>query len=269
MTNWIVMPCHDALSLTRDAIDTALAQDITGGVTVLAIDDASRDNTNAYLRSLYPRVRLISYGRPVGVSRAWNVALSYIFDREHAPHALVVNSDVRLRPDTYRLLVEDGGEFVTAVGTSSGVDFPGGEPSGTRRPHPDFSCFLIRRECWRSVGRFDETMRIYCGDGDMHLRMERAGIHAYCIDLPFHHVASGTLKNVDEEEKERILKIAGLDRLAFEKKWNVEMGSDDYYRLFSGKVGGDGEEEAHTEATGLLAPREAHVVREVQRADIE
>src|SRR5262249_25039246 len=164
--------------------------------------------------------------------KLWNIALSHLFDVRSAEAVLVVNNDVKLRPDAYKRLLSDGGLFVTCVGTSSGADFPGGEPSGEKRPHPDFSCFLIRSECWRRVGAFDETMRIYTSDLDYHIRMHQAGIHAECLDLPFHHYSSGTLKQAAEADRDRILKIAEEDRKAFERKWGVSAGSPEYYKLF-------------------------------------
>lgn len=229
--NYIVMPIYNCLALTRDAIDSCLEQDIDD-VRVLCVLDKATDGVGQYLRSLHPRVQTIAMPG-CGVSKAWNAALSHAFDRGGAGAVLVVNSDVRLRPDAYRRLLDDGGLFVTCVGTSSGAKFPGGEPSGRTRPHPDFSAFLIRRECWQKVGQFDETMRIYTSDGDYHLRMHRAGINAYCLDLPFWHYASGTLKQTDEADRERILKIAQTDREAFRAKWGFEMGSSQYYAQFS------------------------------------
>ena len=232
--NWIVMPIYNCATLTRDAIATCLTQDIPGGVQVLAVIDRGTDGVAHWLRAQGPRVQVVE-APGCGVSKAWNLGLAYVFEHLGLPAALVVNSDVRLRPDTYRRLVDDQGQFVTCVGTSSGAKFPGGEPSGRTRPHPDFSCFFIRRECWKRVGQFDASMRIYCSDGDFHLRLARAGLAAYCIDLPFYHYASGTLKNADPDDRERILKIAAADRVAFAAKWGFEMGSDEYYAAFEGE----------------------------------
>lgn len=232
--NWIIMPIWNCQHLTRDAIASCLEQDISD-IRVLCVLDKGSDGVAHWLRTLHPQVQVIEMPG-CGVSKAWNAALSHVFDRGEAAAALVVNSDVRLRADAYRRLYEDGGLFVTCVGTSSGAKFPGGEPSLDRiRPHPDFSCFLIRRECWQSIGPFDAGMRIYCSDGDYHLRMHRAGVSAYCLDLPFWHYASGTLKQAEPEDRERILKQAQADREAFKRKWGVEMGSGAYYELFEKK----------------------------------
>jgi GT2 family glycosyltransferase len=229
------MPIYNQLALTRDAIASCLAQDIPGGVRVLCVIDRGDDGVAQWLRSQGKAVQVVE-APGCGVSKAWNLALGHVFDALGGEHALVANSDVKLRPDTYRRLVDDGGKFVTCVGTSSGAKFPGGDPDPKRvRPHPDFSCFLLRRDCWREVGTFDDRMRIYCSDGDYHLRMHHQGICAYCLDLPFWHYASGSLKQTDPDDRERILKIAGQDREVFHNKWRFEMGGTEYYAAFAHK----------------------------------
>jgi len=229
-TNWIVMPVRNCMALTKTAIQSCLEQDI-GDVQVVVMDNGSTDGVLSYLRSV-PQVQVVYAPPPMGVTAMWNEALEHLFG-SGAEHVLVINNDVQLRSDTYRLLVQDGGSFVTSVGTSTdGAQFPGGTPTMARRPHPDFSCFLIRREAWEKVGKFDERMVIYCQDLDYHLRLHRAGIDAYCLDIPFYHYASGTLKSAEEGDRERILQQAQHDREQFKLKWGFEGGTDEYYQQF-------------------------------------
>lgn len=228
--NPIVVLTHNCVNLTRQCLPTLLNQDI-GKVDILVMDDGSTDGTIQYLASQHPKIRSCHYSAK-GVSYLWNKALSHFFGDLRASYVWVVNNDTRQRPDAYRRLVSDQGGFITCVGTSSGAQFPGGEPSGEKRPHPDFSCFLIRREVWERIGGFDERMAIYCSDGDFHLRMYQAKINAYCLDLPFYHEASGTMKNTSNEDRDRIQAIADRDRRAFREKWECDMGSAEYYKLF-------------------------------------
>lgn len=248
-TNWVVMPVHAGTEMTRAAVESVLAQDIP--TKLFIVNNGATDGVQNYLFSLPSRhATVIHYMPQKGVSYAWNRALEYCFG-EGAEAVLVVNNDIVLRPDSYRLLLEAGGEFVTCVGSSDPhcvdpitTNITGTPPQlvpvyaqpnpGANRPHPDFSAYLMRRSVWEGIGKFDESMVIYVQDGDYHLRMHRAGIYAYCIDLPFYHRASGTLKELIAPEQAVILNQAERDRAAFEHKHGFRMGSDAYYEQFGG-----------------------------------
>jgi hypothetical protein len=176
---------------------------------------------------------VLTYPHTRSLNKVWNDALTLCFDRLKQPYVLVVNNDVVLHKCTYTVLVEDGGLFVTAVGRSQPLDederFPAGMP---RRPHPDFSCFLIRRECWERVGKFNEEYWAYCSDADYHLRMHRAGIEAYSLPIPFFHESSGTLRYASPAMRDEICRRADEDRATFERAHGFAVGSPEYYRAF-------------------------------------
>jgi FkbM family methyltransferase len=429
-SNYAVMPVRAHPLMTQRAVESVLGQDIP--VIPYLIDNGS--DCGSYLRSVDGAV-VVSHQRPKGLHRVWNDALRYAFDVCRQPYVLVVNNDVVLRQDTYRLLAADGGQFVTAVGvdrpvlyspewlaaqdrvkishfTRQGLQIKGvvhvganngyeiehylalgaervwafeplysafaelrgrwgsnprvklsnlalsnrtgfakllvtqgdgqgssllpgapsadyqiiekqacetarydalagpGQPyntlvidvqghelevlqgfgaalfdfdylniecseqpiyqggaaarqivdylanygfeqdspicphddvmfikprarlSAARRPHPDFSCFLIRRECWEKVGPFDEEIYCFTGDGDYHLRMHTAGVQASSLNIPFFHESSGTLKYAADELRDSIAHQAAIDRKYFEWKWGCAMGSDAYNGMF-------------------------------------
>jgi len=233
--NWILCLTKNNLHLTRNAVETFLAQDI-GDIRVLIIDDDSTDGTLQWAQSV--PVMAIPRFEHSGVAAMWNLGLGIILaDNDYA---LVVNNDVELRPDTYHLLVADGGGFVTAVGSQDRskitpddagcLSVP--DPEHTR-PHPDFSCYLIRKETYKTVGPFDENFKTaFCEDWDYHVRLHKAGITAHCIDLPFLHLSSQTVRNSSPEEQERIYTQAKANREYFKEKWGVEGGTEEYYALF-------------------------------------
>jgi glycosyltransferase involved in cell wall biosynthesis len=436
MTNWILMPVRNGIHLTKKAIETCLSQDI-GDVKVLMIDNDSKDGTFDWARTLYPKVVTMRKKPGLSVAQSWNFGLDLAFGI--TDKVLVVNNDVELRPDTYRRLVEDGGEFVTAVGDSnpecikgykpldgseekvkigkflkmgiplSGVvhvgtadgyeiqwyrklglkvigfeanfanankckiaypdsliynfglgsvegdkvlwitpgdgygstflkpvveepfvdkrstmvmrldHFPIGEEfdclvvdvqgmelevlkgcgeklkqfkclnvecsrvpqyegeasaqevvdwlkgQGFRaitpicehddvlfvqeelvgkRPHPDFSCFLLKKEVWDKVGRFDEGfIGAYAEDADYHVRMHRAGVGVWCLNVPFYHVCSGTVKEMNDPEEITLLqKNADKNRAYFREKYGFDIGGVDYYKEFG--HGGPDEKES-------------------------
>lgn len=228
---WILMPVHNNLRLTMDSVNSCLAQDI-GDVRLLIIDDASNDGTEQYLRTLpalHRNVYTYGHGRMQGVSKAWNSMLEHVFTRtvEPAPHALVVNNDIRLAPWFYRMLTARPELFVTGI--SVGRAEENVAPSViTTSPHPDFSAYLIRRECWERVGRFDERMVFYASDGDMHIRMNRAGIRAVSTNIPFLHFRSSTLKLAPPEERDAFCRQADADRATFQSIYGFPMWGAEY-----------------------------------------
>lgn len=227
--NRVLMLVRNNLELTKRAIQSVLDQDIP--VTLYVVDNDSAPEIRDFLRE--SKVLSWRMTPAKGVSASWNFGLDYLFETAQCKHVVVVNNDVELRHDTVRELIEDHGLFVTAVSVDN-PDQLQWDGVIRKRPHPDFSCFKIRREVWQTVGKFDESMVHYCSDGDYHLRMHQAGIEAYTIGIPFFHYASGTLKSADPDEKATILKQADADRDAFAKKWGCRIGSPEYYAKFNG-----------------------------------
>ena len=242
--NVILCPVRNGLHYTKEAMKTFLAQDC-GDVTVVFVDNSSTDGTTEWLKTQ----DCICFHNiaPKSVAASWNQGLRWAFSKG-AEHVLVVNNDVLLRPDTYRLLVADGSLFVTAVASddpscvkpvqqpSGRWDYAEPDPAG-KRPHPTMSCFLIRRECWVKVGPFDENFKGgFVEDLDYHARMHKCGVPAYCIDLAFYHVGSATLKLSSDEDRNRILDQAGKNRQYFFKKWGIEPASEEYYAMFKGII---------------------------------
>lgn len=238
--NWILTLTRNNLHLTKKAIDTFRKQDI-GDVKILVIDNGSKDNTPQWLASQHD-LNVIQHTSNIGVAAAWNEGLDWLFrkgwsdgstpKKPMAEYCLVVNNDVELRPDTYKHLLLDGGGFVTAVGTQDPDKIMTCDPpNGSTRPHPDFSCFLIRSWVFNKVGPFDEEFHgAYAEDGDMDLRMWMAGIRGYCIDLPYLHLGAQTIKAAPPQEARRISEQAGRNREYFKRKWGFEMGSEEYYQ---------------------------------------
>jgi GT2 family glycosyltransferase len=233
MTSWILCPLRNNLALTRKAFPTFLSQDI-GNVQVMLLDNASTDGTTEWLRSADPDTVTAMYRRvPSSVAQSWNTGLDYIFNTRQADYALVVNNDVELPEHFFRLLLEDGGQFVTGVGVDDPECLKRSPHPESKSPHPHFSAFLIRRECWATVGPFDEAFKgAYAEDSDLHVRMHMAGITAYSIDVPFYHVGSSTLKHADPDEAQRIRLQADANREYFQKKWGFAVGSPEYYAFF-------------------------------------
>ena len=232
------MVAHNLSHMTMKAVVSALRQDI-GNVRVWLVNQGSKDGLAQAADALYPDVVTTHHYPPLpSLAAAWNLGLSHLLEGAGGK-VLVVNNDVELIPETYRLLVDDGGGFVTAVGVTPTPEKPFDATVGDltkSRPHPDFSCMLIRRWVWERVGQFDERYLIaFCEDANYHIRMHRAGVDAKCIDIPFLHHASATINSLPVWEEERVMKQADKNRALFKREYGCEVGSDAYYKLFEVK----------------------------------
>jgi len=238
--NPVIIPTHNCYELTTKCINSVLDQDIP--VDLLVIDNGSTDER---LRDYLLRANLagilecVFLQRNEGVSKAWNIGLASVFNTGTANHALVLNNDLEIPPQYYRLLLETEENFISGVniGTPNGSRYweQGIIPKPERRhkiPHPDFSAFLITKFCWDHAGSFDENMVFYAQDCDYHVRMNREGIWAGSINLEYYHYASGTLKAATDEEKKEIAEQADRDRDEFTKKYGCRIGTADYDKLF-------------------------------------
>lgn len=231
-TNWILVPVHNGLSMTQKAVGTMLKQTVPEP-RIFLIDNASTDGTEQWARCMHPMVVHLRKDPPLGVAASWNKGLSLLFSNG-AEHVLVVNNDVELQPRTYEHLLNDGGGFVTVVGVDRREMLIDNLPDPSKkRPHPDFSCFLIRRWVWEKVGKFDERfMGAYCEDADYHARMHQKDVKAMCIDYPYLHWGSGTIKFASQEGADRVRKCADANRKYFEEKWGFGVGTPEYYKWF-------------------------------------
>lgn len=235
---WVLVPCHNNAALLQDCIKSVLAQDIP--VRILAINNGSKDNVPRILAGLDNQHVVVNAYPQLGVAGAWNYGANFLFNSQGGPKAnqtLVINQDVVLRPDTYRSLANEGAEFVTAVSTNQ-MDklYEPREsqcPGNGRRPHPDFSCFLISSDCFKRVGEFDtEFYPAWFEDNDYHIRAARAGLELYCIDLPFYHYAAGTMKTASEYDKAHYYGPGFLkSKERFQQKWGVLPGTKEYEEL--------------------------------------
>lgn len=226
----VLIVLRNNLHLTRPCLKSVEAQDIP--VMPWLIDNGSTDGTQQWAAT-QRGILYTYYAERLSVAQAWNIGLSMLFEKMGFEAAIVLNNDTELRPDTARLLLEDGGGFVTAVGVRERklIETLSTPDPNAKRPHPDFSCYLIRKSVYEQIGPFDENFHIaFCEDGDYDLRLYKDGIRAYCLDLPFLHHGSMTVKNAEPAEIRRIQIQADKNREYFKRKWGFAMGSEEYYR---------------------------------------
>jgi GT2 family glycosyltransferase len=230
--NPILTLTHNALEMTKKAVDSFLRQDID--VQIFAFDNGSTDGTVGWLETV--GILLDHAVLNAGVSKGWNVGLKRLFN--DSDHVLVCNNDVELPPWFYRELLSYREPFITGV-SCDGANLKTPPPASNLVPHPDFSAFLIRREAWQQIGPFDEGMRHYAQDCDYHVRATQEGIPLPAANCPFHHERSSTLRLASPEDRDEIEAQANLDRSYFLKKWGFPVGSEEYQRATLCKAGSE------------------------------
>lgn len=244
----VLIVCRNNLSLSKKAIASAQAQDIP--CDILVVDNASSDGTAQWLAT--KPIATISLMRQESLSACWNRGLR-AFWKAGAEHCLVCNNDIELRADSYRVLLAHKMRFVTCVSVDKreqmGVagdrdhlgeiygEFPKCFRALSPRPHPDFSAFMIRKECTDRVGFFNEDYYpAFVEDCEYHIRMHRAGVQAVCIDVPFLHHGSATVKHSDPAERAVISRGAQANRERFRAKYGCLPGTPEYEAMFQRTV---------------------------------
>jgi len=237
--DWIVMPFIGLWEkFTKQALIDCLQQEGVN-VRILAISNGSDEDVHQKLQAFASatgnQVLAWHHQPPLpSLSATWNRALEFVWQMG-GEQALVVNNDVRLNPHTYATLLaemqKEDALLVSATGllekeyVAAYADDPvptAGMIAG--RGGPDFSCFLISKECHQKY-HFDENfIPAFCEDLDFHRRLlidgERARI--FGMNVPFHHINGGsnTVKHFNDQEVEAFTReVEALSRAYYEKKW--------------------------------------------------
>lgn len=226
--NPVLILTHNCLELTKKCVRSVEGQSIQA--TPFVWDNGSTDGTREYLAARGSTHHVNEGNR--GVSAGWNWMLDYLFKIRGANHVLVLNNDTIIPPLFYSKLLSYDVPFITGVS----VDSMGAieQPSQWSQPaeSPDFSAFLIRRDCWEKVGTFDEAMVHYASDLDYHVRAHQIGIPLLNSGVPFYHERSSTLRLASPEDRVAIEARAEADRETFRLKYGTKPGQPGYEELF-------------------------------------
>ena len=229
--NPVLILTHNNLDLTKRCVESVRKQDV--GTYVCLYDNDSTDGTIAWLDGAASSSWFgwHSEHENRGVSKGWNWGLTHLFSDLNYPYVLVIGNDTVLAPWTYSALLSADVPFVTGadVGMNPLPEKPEILPLTVA---PDFSCFLIRREVWDKVGRFDERLVHYCGDCDYAVRAHRLGIPLWKANVPYSHERSSTMNRATPEERTKIQIQANMDRTVFQSIYNCLPGTPEYGKLF-------------------------------------
>lgn len=210
----IIIPFLDLADMTIQAAEDALNQHLSAGedIEVILADNGSCPEERARIEAwresgLVPKLhtKLIAFPL-VALGSVWNQALDIAFDhgQRHNVDALIINNDVRIHPWTYDrlrgVMYETDALFVSAVNVGEvPLALPGfSELLASPRGGPDYSCFLVSRDCWLNY-QFDEHLT-YRGDLDHHrtLMLAGQGRRIFSVPVGYKHLASQTIHRSPE-----------------------------------------------------------------------
>ena len=174
----IVIPTYNTGAFLRTTLESALAQDVPGGVDVLVVDDGSTDGTAEAARGV-PGVRVLEQSN-AGDSAARNAG----FGATRGEFVLFLDHDDVLRPEAARAHLAEMADGVDmAVGSNDLIDEGGAVTghNGLRRRRisgpdvatgftPSFSQCLYRRAALERIGGFRPEAGP-AADHDLHLRL--------------------------------------------------------------------------------------------------
>lgn len=136
----------------------------------------------------------------LGCAASWNWFLRHVPEER-----LIVNDDVTFAPESIQRMIETPGPIVSGLGGSA-----------------FFSCFLIRDDCARRVGEFDESISpgyCYYEDNDYAFRMAQWNVPQISVECGVSHGLSQTLKEYSPEAMQAHHQKFQLARENFRKKW--------------------------------------------------
>lgn len=244
MSSFVIVPVVNNPEQTARAIDSAVGQVGIRNLTVLAVNRS--EGKLATISPLRSGVVWITESNAPSLAACWNHSLDLAWEH-HALDALVINNDVELPPDYYIMLRQrmekDHLLFLSGIGVHQwGEGRPSGDDGGAMQLHPDFSAFVITKECHRRY-RFDEGfIPAYCEDVDYHRRLllDEQGQHIGKINIPFLHTSSGTVKSMTDEEALALKRAVDQGaRRHYERKWGAGVNEETQAEPFGERMSFD------------------------------
>ena len=185
-------------------------------------------------------IRVLQPTGQQSVSQAWNKGIEEGC-KAGCDYILAINTDVVFKINAIDRLVdfaETNTEAVlwTMTECSDLATLESCKEDEGLSEHPNFSCFMVKSDFFKYVGKFDENFTpAYCEDGDMHARIILAGLKAYAYcGARFFHYGSQTIKS-DKDLLSKNAQTYPKCQLYFLEKWGhtmvngVEQMKDSYF----------------------------------------
>lgn len=162
--------------------------------------------------------------QPQCVSKAWNDGILKAQELG-CDYVIVINTDIVFKSNAIDRLVTFAQKQIDAVMWTAAEysDLAVLEESSEDEnysEHPHFSCFMVKPDFFKHVGKFDENfIPAYVEDGDMHARLGLAGLKAVIYGgARFYHFGSRVIKS-DREAWDANTKTFPRNQQYFLDKW--------------------------------------------------
>lgn len=176
------------------------------------------------------------------LSKAWNIGVAKLLSRK-CDYILICNDDIILSPlaidnlvDFFENVAPDN--VVLASGRNmrgrysdpySALDYYPVQEEFDYPDHPDFSCFMIRKDTRDLVGLFDENfIPAYFEDNDYHRRINLLGYRGVNYGgAGFFHIGSVT-QNLDPDSPAVPSSVFDGNRQYYIDKWGGDPGRETF-----------------------------------------
>lgn len=231
MRRAVYMCCYGNVALTKLAVESALAQDVEGGVDLFIINNGSLDGTREYLDTIAgPHVFVSHMAENISPVKLANMWLGSVFTEYR--EILCIPNDVVLPRNLYREMLKYPRGVVTASMTSD-PNPPAFERATAISENMPMCVVMWRKWVYDAIVAkdgyfFDERLWHYTSDCDLALRLSACGIRGVQLDLQYFHVGSASHRLAPQEEGDRMRRQADVDREAFIAKWGWPVTAHNY-----------------------------------------
>lgn len=215
----IIIPCYNQAQYLPDAIISAMNQDYYCK-EIVVVNDGSTDNTSEVARSF--KVNLIEQENK-GLAAARNTGIK----ASSGEWILPLDADDKIHPQFISKTI--GKDDIVATWTETFGNEHRLWKFGRDQPyHSDFLkmnqvayCCLYRKEIWRKIGGYDESMRDGYEDWDFWIRATREGYKVHRVmEFLFHYRRGGNfLYNHAYENHNKILDYMDVKHKGNGFKW--------------------------------------------------
>jgi GT2 family glycosyltransferase/glycosyltransferase involved in cell wall biosynthesis len=240
----IVVVTWNNLDLTKACVESVLADTSYSSIELVIVDNASSDETPAFLRDLdarEERVRVILNDENTGFSRGNNIGLH----ASRGNYVVLLNNDTVVTHGWIRTMVNHlnrdqsigilgvitnniGNEARVETRYKSVEDMPSEAFLLTRRglgdvfdiPVVAFFCCGMRRGVYEQIGDLDENYGLgFFEDDDYCQRVREVGLRVCCAnDIFVHHHLSASFNKIGSSKKDQLFK---KNKEYYESKWGT------------------------------------------------